>query len=87
MVAIGWYETGRKTRMNFFILNLAIAGKTDWLLIMTKCCLWVVLKRLCSKPCVLVAIGLSETGRKTRMNFFILNLAIAGKNINFSTDC
>ncbi|XP_053385972.1 cardioacceleratory peptide receptor-like isoform X2 [Mercenaria mercenaria] len=27
--------------------------------------------------CVLVAIGLSNTGRKTRMNFFIVNLAIS----------
>ena len=29
--------------------------------------------------CVLVAIGLSHTGRKTRMNFFIVNLAVSGK--------
>ena len=34
--------------------------------------------------CVLIAIGLSETGRKTRMNFFIMNLAIAGKSERYS---
>lgn len=31
--------------------------------------------------CVLAAISLSDNGRKTRMNFFIMHLAIAGKYI------
>ncbi|KAL8579977.1 hypothetical protein ACOMHN_056865 [Nucella lapillus] len=31
--------------------------------------------------CVLAAIQLSDNGRKTRMNFFITHLAIAGKRV------
>jgi len=33
----------------------------------------------CGNTCVLIAISMSESGYKTRMNFFIVNLSIAGK--------
>ena len=36
---------------------------------------------------VLIAIGLSKRGQRSRMNFFIMHLAIAGKYFHFPVIC